>query len=422
MDPNRVQVYTLGGWGEYGRNSTLITFGKNAIILDCGINVSALVSGNRSNKAMFPEYHKKILQDLNILGVLLSHAHLDHIGAIDYFSKKFETLYFGSAFTLEVCKTMGYFNEGTVVVPGETYNLGPFQFNGVYVQHSIPQSLFYKIIVNGITICYASDFKNDLRPVLGDKTDFQKLKDELGHLDYFIFDTTRAYAIERVKSEKYIRDLLRETLSTANVHYRHIFYACYASHISRIKTVVDVATHYGYKIFIVGRSFPIYLNAALFTDVYKLPPNVKVMAKNYVKLFNSELHAEKTLFITSGVNGELNSVLYRLARKELKFLNMEKDLVLIGGHEIPASQYQRRNMVNNLLMDNVNVSEIHESGHAGITDLLDLIKIIKPGCLLPTHSDISIAGKIVDHLRKEGAYKLNKSIHLLGENSYLTLK
>jgi ribonuclease J len=420
--PNIITLYTLGGWSQYGRNSTLLIYNNEGLILDCGVNVAALINDQKSE--MYPNFRPSLLKKIKLKGVLLSHAHLDHIGAIPILNKIIDTVYYGSKFTNELCKQLKYNVHFEDLEPDTDFELGPFKIRAIEVQHSIPGALFYRIQVENTNLCYASDFKLDGRPVLGQPTNLESLKEKLGHIDYLMFDTTRAYEkINRTSTESLIREQIIEELYHTPYEYNNVFYACFASQISRISSLIEVGISKGYKVYVLGKTFQYYLNASRNTEIYNAPPEVKMISKNYDKFFTELNKTSKNLCIVSGVNGEPNAVLTRLVDAKFGYLNIAKDIVIFGGGQIPGSEHSRRILCNKLNIFNTNVIQIHASGHASLKDIIRFINYIKPGNLLPTHSNFSSLGVLLDALKVHGysytGYK-NK-VYVLGMNHKFTI-
>lgn len=411
-----VKFICLGGYLEYGRNCTVLRYKDYGLMLDCGINVGELQRDKPRYKEMVPKFNAVALRGIKYLGVLISHAHLDHIGAIPYFLKHHDVTIFGSPYTVEVCKNMGYPGQYEAIHPGGTIDLGVFSIKAISIPHSVPQSLFYRITIDqGLTVCYASDFKVDHLPVLDAPTDLAMLRKELRGTDIMVFDTTRAKTVLFTKSETYVKALANQHIMNSKLDDRHVIYPCFASNVGRLKSLIELAMAHGYAPYVVGKSFKYHLDAARTTGVYTPPTqaNVRMINRNYVKFF-SQPFAKRSLFVVSGGNGQSNAVLARLVRNVIptpeEFL--QTAVTLLGGSEIPATKWPRRKLCTQMALRGMEVhDQIHCSGHGSITDILRVVAAINPRILVPTHSSHETIGYFCDYLaEKELPYKLGRTV------------
>lgn len=407
-----VELICVGGYMEYGRNCTVLTYNGYGIMLDCGINVSELQKTNCQYKNLVPLFNLESLKSITILGVFISHAHLDHIGAIPHFLKKFDCPIYASQYTVNVCKNLGYGGHYLVMEDHSVIELKDFIITATSIQHSVPQALFYKIVVNSKSFCYASDFKIDFKPVLGLPTNLQQIKQTIGHIDVLIFDTTRAKTIEFTKSETYVKHLCEQFFINSSIDAKHLVYTCFASNIGRIKSIIDLGLSYNLDVYVVGKTFRYHLDAAKLADIYHVPHAVRLVSRDYATFFKKAF-SKPSLFIVSGGNGEPNAILPRLANNSLNSSILDNACILIGGSAIPSIKWFKYRLLAEMSINKrVYYDDIHASGHGSITDILALIKVLAPKMLVPTHSDYETVGYFCNYLKQHLTtnYALNKTL------------
>ncbi|MFB8274582.1 ribonuclease J [Nocardia colli] len=386
---NGLRIFALGGIGEIGRNMTVFEYGGKLLIVDCGV--------------LFPEDQQPgvdlILPDFrpiehrinDVVAVVLTHGHEDHIGAIPFLLRlRADIPVVGSKFTLALvaakCREHRQQPKLIEVIEGQHTNHGPFDCEYFAVNHSIPDALAVAIRTPAGVVLHTGDIKLDQLPLDGRLTDlagFSRLGDE--GVDLFLVDSTNAEVPGFVTPEREIGGVLDTVIGKAR---NRVIVASFASHVHRIQQVVDVAQKYNRRICFVGRSMVRNMQIAQDLGYLTVPESVVVDLDQA-----ATLPGDRLVLISTGSQGEPLSALSRMARGDHRQINIrEDDLVVLASSLIPGNENSVFAVVNGLARLGATVitqqnAKVHVSGHASAGELLYLYNAVRPTNAMPVHGE-----------------------------------
>ncbi|MFD9894376.1 ribonuclease J [Amycolatopsis sp. NPDC059027] len=392
-----LRVVALGGIGEVGRNMTVFEFGGRLLIVDCGV--------------LFPEDDQPgvdlILPDFRAIedrlddidGLVLTHGHEDHIGAVPFLLRLRPDLpIYGSKFTnaLLAAKAKEHRQRPNLIEvrEGERRDVGVFNLEFFAVNHSIPDALAVAIRTPAGVVLHTGDIKLDQLPLDGRLTDlagFSRLGDE--GVDLFCVDSTNAEVPGFVMPERDIGPVIDDVIRRAQ---QRVIVACFASHVHRVQQVLEVAQRHGRKIAFVGRSMVRNMGIAAELGLLDVPEGLLVDLDQA-----STLPESKVLFVSTGSQGEPLSALSRMARGEHRQISIRAgDTVVLASSMIPGNETAVFGVVNGLTRLGANVvhqgnAKVHVSGHASAGELLYLYNAVRPSNVMPVHGEWK-------HLRANG--------------------
>ncbi|WP_377269138.1 ribonuclease J [Peterkaempfera sp. SMS 1(5)a] len=383
-----LRVTPLGGLGEIGRNMTVFEYGGRLLIVDCGV--------------LFPEDEQPgidlILPDFTSIrdrldaidGIVLTHGHEDHIGAVPFLLReKPDIPLIGSKLTLALIEAKlaehrirPYTLE---VKEGQRERIGPFDCEFIAVNHSIPDALAVALRTPaGLAVC-TGDFKMDQLPLDGRLTDlpaFARLAEE--GIDLLLVDSTNAEVPGFIPHERDILPVLRQVFDKAD---RRIIVASFASHVHRIQQVLDAAHEFGRKVAFVGRSMVRNMGIARDLGYLRVPGGLVVDVKTL-----DDLPDEDVVLICTGSQGEPMAALSRMANRDHQIRIVEGDTVVLASSLIPGNENAVYRVINGLTRWGANVvhkgnAKVHVSGHASAGELLYFFNICRPRNLMPVHGE-----------------------------------
>jgi ribonuclease J len=415
---SKLRIVPLGGLGEIGKNMTCIEYGRNLIVVDAGI--------------MFPEADMLgvdyILPDWDYLrdkkdrlrAVLITHGHLDHIGALTHFLEEFDVPVYATRLTrglIEVrLKEKGLLKRATLrtYAPGEAVQIGPFTVEPYHVAHSIPDSVGLGITTPAGLVVHSGDFKLDPTPVDGWPTDLAKLAEfaERGVLA-LLADSTNADQPGHTPSEAVLYDEFHAIMRKAP---GRLIIATFGSLISRIQQVLTVAGEEHRKVAIAGRSMVENTDIARELGYLDVPPGVLVALDEI-----DRLPPEQVVIMATGSQGEPMAVLNRLATGRYSPLEIEEgDTVVLSSHTIPGNEETTNNLINRLFQRGADVyytplTLAHVSGHASQEELKRLIETLRPRFFVPVHGELR---HLVQHAKLAHSLGIAKADIAVVENGY----
>ncbi|WP_307086767.1 ribonuclease J [Arthrobacter agilis] len=383
-----MRIVALGGIGEIGRNMTVFEFEGKLLIVDCGV--------------LFPEEHQPgvnvILPDFSyirdrlddVVAVVLTHGHEDHIGAVPYLLKERADIpLVGSRLTLAFIeaklKEHRITPKTVQVKEGDRRTMGGFDLEFVAVNHSIPDSLAVAIRTAAGMVLHTGDFKMDQFPLdrrITDLAAFARLGEE--GVDLFLTDSTNADVPGFTTSEKDLAPAIDAVFRTAP---RRIIVSSFASHIHRIQQIIDTAHQHRRKVAFVGRSMVRNMTIAADLGYLNIPQGLLV---DFKKLERSDDH--KVVLICTGSQGEPMAALSRMANKDHAIRISEGDTVLLASSLIPGNENAIYGIINALTEIGANVvhkgnAKVHVSGHASAGELAYCYNIVKPRNVMPVHGE-----------------------------------
>jgi ribonuclease J len=397
---NALRVIPLGGVGEIGKNMLAIEQGDDIVVVDAGL--------------MFPDEEMLgidlVIPDITYLrenkakvrGIILTHAHEDHMGALPYVLRDLPDVpIYGTKLTLGLMRTklrehkLADKVNATEITPGTPFKVGPFACDSYYVCHSIPDAVGLTIETRYGTIVHSGDWKFDHTPVDGKQTDFARLSEIAAKgVLLLLSDSTRAEVAGYTQSERHVGDLLDTIMSRAP---GRVITTTFASNISRIKQIVDVAAAWGRRTAIIGRSMENYTRTARELGYLTFPDGSLIQPKEIDKLPDHEL-----CIITTGSQGEPTSALSRMALGDHRHVAVkEGDTVVMSATPIPGNEELVSRTVDNLFKLGAEVIydagvRPHVSGHASQEELKLLLNILRPKYFIPVHGEYRM---LVRHAR-----------------------
>jgi ribonuclease J len=406
----KLRIVPLGGLGEVGKNMLSIEYGRNILVVDAGI--------------MFPESDMLgidyIIPDWGYLrekkefvrAIVITHGHEDHIGGLSHFLEEFNVPVYATRLTqglIEVkLKQKHMLKQARLNTyePGDVITIGPFTIEPYHVCHSIPDGVGLGITTPAGLIVHSGDFKFDHTPVDGWPTDYAKLAEFSGRgVLALLSDSTNADHPGNTPSEAVLNGAFHQVMREAP---GRVIVATFASLISRIQQVVDVAAERGRKIAIAGRTMEENTKMARQLDYLHIPDGM-LMSLNEIK----KLSPRKAVIMATGAQGEPTAVLGRLSVGQHRTLSIEEgDTVVLSSHTIPGNEELIHRVINRLFQKGADVfydplAPVHVSGHASQEEQKLLINMLRPQFFVPIHGELR-------HLKQHG--KTAQQLGIPGEN------
>jgi ribonuclease J len=386
---NTLSVIPLGGLEEIGLNMTVLEYNDDIIVIDAGLMFPE--EDMLGVDFVIPDFSYLLDNRKKLKGVILTHGHEDHTGALPFLLKEINVPVYGTPLTLGLVKEkLREHNlehiELISVKPREIINLGVFSIEFVRVTHSIVDGVGLGITTPVGLVVHTGDFKLDPTPVDGQLMDFHRFSEygERGTL-LLLSDSTNAEKGGFTYSEKEVRRVFEDIFSNSN---GRIIIATFASNIHRIQQAIDVAVKFGRKVILCGKSIVSNAQIALDLGYLRIPKNTWLRLEDLKKLQDNEV-----VIITTGSQGEPMSVLSRIATDEHKFIKIkEGDTVILSAKMIPGNERSIGRIINHLFRQGADViyekvSEVHVSGHASKEELKLMLNIVRPKNFMPVHGE-----------------------------------
>lgn len=387
-----VSVTFLGGLGEIGRNCACIEQDGALLIVDCGLMFPNIDMPGVD--LVLPDFTYLLQHKKEIVGCVLTHGHEDHTGALSYLLRETELDIYGSELTLGLAKNRieeaGLSSKCRLEIAsdGEVKKIGPFEVEFIPVTHSVPHSFAVSISTAQGVIFHTGDFKLDLRPVDGRKTDLGRIGAIAADpgIRLLLSDSTNAEEEGHTESERVVRDALVSIFAT-NQDSRLVV-ACFASHIHRVQQIADVARQFGRRVFTLGRSMGKNVALARSKGILNIEDSWILDIEEVGKY-----PATEVCVLSTGSQGEPMSALSLMASGESKWLNVgENDLVVISADVIPGNETAVGKVIDNLFRRGATVihpghAKVHTSGHAKRDELRTILSIARPRSFVPVHGE-----------------------------------
>lgn len=385
-----LEVIPLGGLGEFGMNCTVLRCAQEMILIDAGL---AFPGGELLGvDAIVPDTSFLKANTGQLRGILLTHGHEDHVGAISYMIGDLPVPIYGSRLTLglvgEKLKERKLFGNVPLfpIRERETLNLGAFQVQALHVTHSFPDAFCFAINTPLGRLIWTGDFKFDQTPIDGKLSDLPRLAEygEEGVLALFS-DSTNCEVEGLAPSEFSLYEPLRNLFRKAG---KKIIVSCFASSIHRVQILLDLAREFGRRVVPIGRSMISNIRVALELGYLHAPLDLLCNTGEA-----QQLEPNQMLVLSTGSQGEPMSALSRLAVDEFKGLSVEEgDMVILSARVIPGNEKLISNMVNHLYRRGAQVhdslfSTVHVSGHGYRDDMKLMINLTRPKFFVPIHGE-----------------------------------
>lgn len=415
----RLKVIALGGLEEIGKNMTVLEYGNDIIIIDCGLAFPE--DDMLGIDLVIPDITYLAKNVEKIRGIVLTHGHEDHIGALPYVLKQLKVPVFGTLLTLGLLENKlrehKMLDKTTLhtVVPGEKVKLGEMVVEFIHTNHSIADSVALAIQTPVGMVIHTGDFKVDYTPIDGDIIDLQRFA-ELGSQGVLLLmsDSTNAERKGFTMSEKNVGKVFERIFE--ETPRNRIMVATFSSNIHRIQQIINAAYMYGRKVAIIGRSMVNAVKTASELDYLWVPPRTLIDI-NEIKNYRDE----QLVIITTGSQGETMSALSRIANSEHKQVSVKPDdKIIISASAIPGNEKNVIRVVNELLKKGADVvyggiEDIHVSGHARQEELKLMLALTKPKFFMPVHGEYMHLSSHRDLAISMGMDKKNIFVNKLGD-------
>lgn len=410
-----VRIIFLGGVGEIGKNMTALEYGEDIIIVDCGVEFPR--EDSPGIDAILPDitYIKENIH--KVRGIVLTHGHEDHIGAIPYYADELKVPIYGTALTLGMLERKltdrGIKAKLVRVKEGDTVNLGCFNVEFIKVAHSMAGACALSINTPLGTIFVTGDFKIDNTPIDGKKTNLQRIA-EIGAKGVMLMlgESTNVERKGSSTSEMVVGQGL-ESIFVANSDKR-IVVACFASSNYRVQQILRLAEKYGRKVILAGRSMKGIVEVASRVGELEIP-------KGIIADGMGKLPPEKVVVIATGSQGEPTSALNKMSRGEFNKVSIgPDDVVVLSSTPIPGNEKSVYDVINNLFRKGANViyeamNEVHVSGHAYEEELKIMLSLVRPKFFIPVHGEYRHQFKHAEIAKSLGIRESNIVIPNIGE-------
>ena len=390
--PAPVRVVFLGGLGEIGRNCMAIEQDDRILLIDCGLMFPD--ADMHGIDLVLPDFTWLRENSDRIVGCVATHGHEDHVGGLQFLLRDVSFPVFGSAVTLGLAR--GRIEEAgllgatelVTVADNERRHIGPFDVEFIPVTHSVPHAFAVAVHTPQGVILHSGDFKLDLTPVDGRRTDLARIGAIAAGpgVRLLMCDSTNAEERGYAPSEKTIGAVLRALFHEHRD--RRIITASFASHIHRVQQIIDAAVETGRKVATLGRSMQKNVRMARDLGVLKVPDESLIDIEQI-----DDYPPGRVCVISTGSQGEPMSALSLLARGDNKWLKVgDQDTVILSSHAIPGNEFNVTRVIDGLLRAGADVVhsglvDVHATGHAQADELKTYYSIVKPEWFVPVHGE-----------------------------------
>jgi len=441
-----IEIYAVGGYNEVGKNCTAINIDGEVLIIDLGIHLESYIKLTEDEDLVKIDANKLMdagaVPNVSVLdkvknkvkAMVISHAHLDHVGAVPYISDKFKAPIICAPYTAEIIESIlkddkiKINNEIKTVNINSKYKVSDkIEIEFIHITHSIPQAAVVAVHTKYGVILYAVDFKLDLYPTLGKKPNFKRLEEiSKENVIALIIESTYASDQRKMPSEQVAKEMLRDVLLGTENKDNLIVVTTFSSHMARLKSIIEFGKKLNRKIIFLGRSLSKYVKAAENVGIINFSKDVEMIKysrqiERKLKKINKD--RKKYLLVTTGHQGEPKSVLHKIAKREFKFDLYPEDSVVFSCRTIPTPTNiaNREALENELKQTGVRIfKDIHQSGHAAREDLRDFINMVKPKNIIPAHGTKEMKDALAD-LGVEMGYKIGENIFLVKNGEKISL-
>lgn len=433
-----LKIHAVGGFSEVGKNMTAVECNEDVTLCDAGLFIPALVGVSEREKipteqgmrgiGALPNDHyldEKGLRN-KVKSIAISHGHLDHVGAVQYLAHRYKAPVSGTPYTVEVLKKLlperGIRNPIHSIKSNGFTNINgnqKYKVEFVHMTHSTLQCALIAVHTPDGVVLYANDYKLDDTPVIGDKPNYQRLKQiSKEGVKALVVNCLYAHSEKKTPSESLARELVKDKFQELQGSKEGLIVTTFASHIARLKSIVEFGQKLDRKIVFIGRSLAKYVEAAEL--VKEAPFKNKIIMATYKKQVEKtlrmvEANRDKYMVVCTGHQGEKGSVLDRMSRNQLPLRIHPGDNIVFCSKTIPAPETiaSKAELLKRLSEFKPQITEnLHVSGHGSREDLMELIKLTNPENVIPSHGDHAktIPGM---HVAEDMGYKKGYNVHLL---------
>ena len=384
----QLKLIPLGGLSEVGKNIIILEYQNDIIVIDCGMSFPD--DEMYGIDIVLPDFSYLVQNRNKVRGIILTHGHEDHIGAIPYLITEINVPIYGTRLTLGLVdyKLREHGIKGILrtVKAGEIIKIGPFEIETIRTTHSIADSMCLAINTPIGKIFHTGDFKFDYTPMDGEPMDFQRLA-EIGRSGVLLMlsDSTNSERKGYTPSEKTVGHIIENIFRASG---SRIIIASFSSNVHRVQRIIDTAVMCDRKVAVSGRSMINVLNLAMELGYITVPEGT-IVDINAIK----HIPDHKLVIVTTGSQGEPMSALTRMANNDHKAVHIKKgDVVILSSSPVPGNERMVSNVVNKLFEKGAEViysdiADIHVSGHASAEELKLMHLLIKPKYFMPIHGE-----------------------------------
>jgi ribonuclease J len=391
MPKHKLKVIPLGGLGEIGKNMMALEYDNDIVVIDAGLMFPS--EEMPGVDLLIPDISYLLARQKKLRGIVITHGHEDHIGALPYVLSRLSTPVYATRFTRELIrvelKQRGVKTDAklNLVSPGSRITLGNFTVEFFSVCHSIPDCVGLIIHTPLGIVVHSGDFKVDYTPVICEATNFNQLA-SLGAKGVLLLlsDSTYAELPGYTPSERVVKDTLDRIVSEAK---GRVIVTTFASLISRVQQAFDVAVKHGRRVFIIGRSMREIVSMALKTGYLTAPPGITCRLDELKTLPHN-----RVMVLSTGSQGEPTSALVRMANRDpsSRIQIVPGDTVVISATPIPGNETLVSKTTDSLFRQGANViydklAQVHVHGHGSQEELKLLISLVKPKFFVPVHGE-----------------------------------
>ena len=387
----KLKVMCLGGLEEIGKNMTVLEYGDDIIVIDCGMGFPD--DDMPGVDLVIPDISYLINNAHKIRGILITHGHEDHIGAVPYILQQIEAPIYGTRLSLGIIE--GKLDENPppndpelyTVEAGDVVNLGVFKAEFIHVNHSIADACAIAIRTPVGLVYHSGDFKLDVSPIDGKMMDLTRIG-ELGRegVTLLLCESTNAERPGFTPSERTVGSSLERIFS--QYENKRIIIATFSSNVHRVQQIINTSARHNRKVAVLGRSMVNVIGAAAELGYMDLPEGVLIDVSEMKRY-----RPEEITIITTGSQGEPMSALYRIAFSEHNQVRINaSDVVILSSSAIPGNEKLVGRIINALVRNGVRVvhessEDLHVSGHACREEIKLLMALLKPKYLMPIHGE-----------------------------------
>ena len=388
---NKLRVMCLGGLEEIGKNMTVLEYGDDIIVIDCGMGFPD--DDMPGIDLVIPDVSYLVQNAHKIRGILITHGHEDHIGAVPYILQQIDAPIYGTRLSLGIIE--GKLDENPppnypelyTVEAGDVINLGVFKAEFIHVNHSIADACAIAIRTPVGIVYHSGDFKLDVSPIDGKMMDLTRIG-EIGRegVTLLLCESTNAERPGFTPSERTVGSSLERIFS--QYENKRIIIATFSSNVHRVQQIINTSARHNRKVVILGRSMINVIGAAAELGYVELPDGVLIDVSEMKKY-----RPEEITIITTGSQGEPMSALYRIAFSEHNQVRLTtSDVVILSSHAIPGNEKLVGRIINALIRNGVRVvhdssEDLHVSGHACREEIKLLIALLRPKYFMPIHGE-----------------------------------
>ena len=426
---------------------TAVRVGKEIVVLDMGVRLDRIQiheDAEIENMHSLDLIQMKAIPDDTLMNtvegtvkaIVCSHGHLDHIGAITKLAHRYNAPIVATPYTIELIRQQiageqkfGVNNKLFVLRAGQKYTISPtLTLEFVRMQHSIIETVMPVLHTPQGAIVYSNDYKLDRTPVIGEPPDFGRLRQigKEGVLALFA-ESTNVHMKGRTPSERIARDIVRDTMTSYEDDKNAIIVSTFSSHIARVKTIAECAHEIGRKPVLLGRSMERYSSTAeqmklvAFPQTLSMFGNRRTVERTMRRMM--KMGKEKFVPIVTGHQGEPGSILTRIALDDTPYKIDKGDKILFSAKVIPnPMNFGQRYMVETRLkMRGARIfDDLHVSGHAYQEDHYELVQLLDPQHIIPSHGGIEQTGAYTE-FAEECGYTFQKDLHILRNGQRMVL-